>query len=296
MREFLIFTILVIGVIAPVAFIAFRVIFKKTVAYKISMLLFYECQMVAILSYFIAKFGNMHLIWVGPLVIVLVIAGLIVMRKHIGLPLQQLTTCISNLADGQLNTRVDEQLQQDKSEIGIISQSLVLLIGKISEIILQIQKVSAAVNQASGQIHEISIELNKGISSLASSAEEIACTMEEMVVSIQQNTDYSVRTNKISEQTHKSIGAIECESKASLDATRSIAERIEIINDIAFQTNILALNASVEAARAGQYGKGFAVVATEVQRLADKSRNAAAEIIEFSRNSYTRTECSYNFV
>ncbi|WP_025006734.1 methyl-accepting chemotaxis protein [Marinilabilia salmonicolor] len=74
-------------------------------------------------------------------------------------------------------------------------------------------------------------------------------------------------------------------SKETVKASAEIAERINIINDIAFQTNILALNAAVEASSAGEHGKGFAVVAAEVRKLAEKSKLAATEIAQLSSNN-----------
>ncbi len=75
----------------------------------------------------------------------------------------------------------------------------------------------------------------------------------------------------------------------AVEANKNISEKIEVINEIAFQTNILALNAAVEAARAGEHGKGFAVVAGEVRKLAEHSKIVAEEIVSLAKNSFVIT-------
>ena len=120
--------------------------------------------------------------------------------------------------------------------------------------------------------------------------------MEEMTANIQQNTDNSLQTNKIAKDVDKLVGEMSETSNKSFNAIKQIADNIESINELVSQTNILSLNASVEAARAGDQGKGFAVVAKEVGRLAEQTHDTADGINTTASASIHEAELAYNNV
>jgi methyl-accepting chemotaxis protein len=132
--------------------------------------------------------------------------------------------------------------------------------------------------------------MSQGASEQASSVEEVSSTMEQIAANVEQNTENAQQTEKISISAQMGISEVSEGANKAVEASRVIAQKIQIINDIAFQTNILALNAAVEAARAGEHGKGFAVVAAEVRKLAERSKVAADEIVGLTQNSLELAE------
>ena len=139
--------------------------------------------------------------------------------------------------------------------------------------------------------------LNKSSNDTAVSLEETAAALEEITSTVVNNTNRIQEMSTQSKELSKSI--IEGEKLAnatvkSMDSineqTQAIAEAITVIDQIAFQTNILSLNAAVEAATAGEAGKGFAVVAQEVRNLASRSAEAAKEIKELVENATLKTD------
>ncbi|NGX14742.1 methyl-accepting chemotaxis protein, partial [Wenzhouxiangella sp. XN24] len=129
------------------------------------------------------------------------------------------------------------------------------------------------------------------------SLEETASSMEELTSTVKQNADNARQANQLAH------GASDVATKggdkvrevvvtmgAITESSKKIADIIQVIDGIAFQTNILALNAAVEAARAGEQGRGFAVVAGEVRTLAQRSAAAAKEIKTLINDSVDTVE------
>jgi len=138
--------------------------------------------------------------------------------------------------------------------------------------------------------------LNKSSTETAASLEETAAALEEITSTIIHNTENIAQMASYSCELTASIKAGQELANTTVDAmneidsqTEAIADAITVIDQIAFQTNILSLNAAVEAATAGEAGKGFAVVAQEVRNLASRSAEAASEIKSLVENATTKT-------
>ena len=232
----------------------------------------------------------------GTVFLVLLITSIILavltfsLSRGITASFRRLEQVINKLSIGDLSVMVSSTYENRNDEIGKMFQSFAKLVANLKMIIGNIRSGADNISAASQQLNENSLQTSQGADEQASSVEEISATLEQISANIKQNAENSKVTETLSKETQKSMEEVVEQATKALEATKLITGKIQIVNDIAFQTNILALNAAVEAARAGEHGKGFAVVAAEVRKLAERSKQAAEEIVGLAMESYGLSE------
>jgi len=261
----------------PIAWLLLRWVFKNSIMFKFSFITIAYTIIVGYTGKIHLIIGSSTQLFILPFNIIL---GIIVYRyinRILSVPLEKSIYQVKELSEGKLNIQIDTSNSTD--ELAVLNNSISRLLSILKEVISDISQNSLNLLKASNQVKAASEQLSQGANEQASSIEEVSSTMEQMVSSIEQNTINSQQTERVSLEANKSIKVLAEKSQSSVDANSAISEKIMIINAIANKTDMLAINASIEAARSGMHGKGFAVVATEVRKLAENSQKSAVEII-----------------
>ena len=200
-------------------------------------------------------------------------------------PLQHAVDATARVAHGDLVTDIEGAASHSQEETGILLAGLQTLRDGLAQIVGEVRASANSISSAANEIAAGNADLSRRTEAQAGSLEETAASMEELHSAVKSNADTAQQVNQMASaastaavQGGSVMGQVVVTMHEITSASRKIADIIQVIEGIAFQTNILALNAAVEAARAGEQGYGFAVVATEVRSLAGRSAQAAKEI------------------
>jgi methyl-accepting chemotaxis protein len=188
---------------------------------------------------------------------------------------------ITSISEGDLTVKPQAEYS---GEFSAIKDALNLILKSINETMEEVGRSAREVREGAEQLAEGSTSLSQNAITQASAVDEITSTVLDIAEKTEANhknvekaLSSSQNTNEQAKDGSRCMDDLLAAIKEIEQSSREIENIINVIDDIAFQTNILALNAAIEAARAGEAGKGFAVVADEVRNLASKSSEAAQE-------------------
>ena len=212
----------------------------------------------------------------------MVVGGIIFVHRGLVRPIHHIRDAMTKLAGGDLTHRIevafDGRYQQLKDDFNDA-------IARLQDTLLAISVSMARLHFGADEITRASDDLSQRTEQQAASLDETASALDEVTAAVKKSAAGAGQASDVASKARleaENSGAAMRDTMAVMDqikhSSRQIAEVIAVMDEVAFQTNLLAINAAIEAAHAGDAGKGFAVVANEVRALAQRSSEAAKNI------------------
>lgn len=216
-------------------------------------------------------------------VVTLMISALaIALSRSILLPLKAAVRYNERLAQGDLDLKI---ASDQNDEVGQLLNALDHTVVQLRQVVQQVQLTSDNISLGSQTMSASASQMSGGVTEQAAAAEQASISVDSMNRLAHKNATLAQETRDIALRVSQDAERSESAVNRTLEAMKTIVGQIQVIEEIANQTNLLSLNASIEAVRAGEMGGGFGVVATEIRKLAEGSRKAAVEINQLAASS-----------